>query len=233
MYIRKFLLGLAMILFSITLIFSTAFSQELKGGPYTRKEPLHDNWLELFWAYDAAEGWVDNVFVTSNSAVLLAESFDGNALDASVWKAQLPEEMFAVEDGALYVDKTDKNVIGIYAKKAFQPPFTVELDIKYGSGHPRADIVDEASRDGKGGVTDWWASEISAGQDEDGSVGVFSNGWVVLGNLPTDDYNHYKISIVDDATANVTITQGKGASVTAVKPAEKLTTTWADVKTLY
>ena len=233
MHYRKALIEITVLVAGILLFSSMTFSQELTGQ-YTRQKALKENWLELFWAYDNAAGWVDNVIVTRDKKVLLAENFDSNVLDDTVWTAQLPEEMFSVEDGALHVNKKAKNVTGIYAKTAFQPPFVVEADLKFESNHPRVSLVDEVSREGQGGTNVWWATEVSVGQDADGTVGVFSNGWNALGQMSLEDYNHYRIVVPDEKTAEVVITEGPGEPVIKpVEPLAKLATTWAEIKSAY
>ena len=216
---------------SIGLVFSAAFSQDEFQSEYVREEPLEDNWLELFWAYASVEGWIDNVLVTRDGEVLLADNFDSNELDDTRWVAQLPDDMFSMEDGALYVNKVAKRSIGIYAAGPFQPPFVFEFDLKYGSGRPRGSLVCEESRERRGGTGVWWATEISAGQDAGRAIGVFSSEWLVLGTLPEDEYNHYRISLLDAENAEVVITEGPGEPVKmAVEPASKLASAWGKIK---
>ena len=229
---KKYLSGSAIVAISIGLVFSVAFSQDEFQGEYVRQEPLEDNWLELFWAYDSAEGWIDNVLVTRDDEVLLADNFDSNELNDTMWVAQLPDNVFSVEDGALYVNKIAINITGILAAEPLQPPFVFEFDLKYGSGNPRGSLVSEMSSQGKFNVVgDLWATEISAGQDAGGAVGVFSTAWVVLGTLPEDDYNHYRISLLDAENAQVVITEGPGEPVKiAVESASKLASAWGKIK---
>ena len=231
--LKKYLWGSATVAISIGLVFSVAFAKDEFQGEYVRQEPLADNWLELFWAYDSAEGWIDNVLVTRGDEVLLADNFDSNELNDTIWVAQIPDDMFSVEDGALYVNKVAVNITGILAAEPLKPPFVFEFDLRYGSGNPRGSLVSEMSSQGKFNVVDdLWATEISAGQDAGGDVGVFSTAWKILGKLPEDEYNHYKISLLDAENAQVVITEGPGepVKIAVESAASKLTSAWGKIK---
>ena len=226
---KKYFLGLAIVAISFGLIFSSAFSQEEFQGEYVRQNALKENYLQLFWAYNDGTGWADNVLVTRDGEVLFAENFDDNELNEDRWEAQLPEDLYKVENGELFVDKKVNNITGILAKMTFEPPFTLDVDLKCQAAHTRASLLNEASAQGL--MADQ-TTELSVGQDGGaGGAGVFSGGWFVLGNLPLEKYHHYKATVLDETKVEVVITEGPGEPVKiAVEPEAKLASAWGKIK---
>ena len=228
-FLKKYFSGLVIVAISIGLVFSPTFSKAEFQGEYERQNALKENYLQLFWAYNDGTGWADNVLVTRDAEVLFAENFDDNELNEDRWEAQLPEDIYKVENGELFVDKKVHNITGILAKVTFEPPFTLDVDLKCQAAHTRASLLNEASAQGL--MADW-ATELSVGQDGGaGGVGVFSGGWIVLGNLPLEEYHHYRASVLDENKVEVVITEGPGEPVKiAVEPASKLTSAWGKIK---